>query len=167
MIEVNVPKDIRAYEPTFLFMFTARQTACIALMGVFTIACYVLEKSAGLSPMEYPLFVIPAILIFPFGWIKPYGMKFEQFIKKAYTDNFQAPTKRKYEVENMWDVIMKDAEEEEHRRELEEKLAKADSGVTGTKQKVPENKAEKKSSSKGQKAEKEIEKLSPELKAFR
>lgn len=167
MIEVNVPKDIRAYEPTFLFMFTARQTACIALMGVFTIACYMLEKSAGLSPMEYPLFVIPAILIFPFGWIKPYGMKFEQFIQKAYTDNFQAPTKRKYEVENMWDVIMKGAEEEEHRRELEEKLAKADSGVAGSKQKAPKNKDEKKSAAQGQKTEKEIEKLSPELKAFR
>lgn len=164
MIEVNVPKDIRSYEPTLIFMFTARQTACLALMAVFTIACYMLEKSAGVSPMEYPFFVIPAIVIFPFGWIKPYGMKFEQFIKKAYTDNFKAPTKRKYEVENMWDVIMKDAVEEEHRRELEEKLAKTDSG---TKQKTPEKKNEKKSSSKGQKPEKEIEKLSPELKAFR
>ena len=47
--------------------------------------------------------VIPVIMA---GWLEPYGMPFEQFIKAAFFYNFLAPTKRKYKIKNYFEELV-------------------------------------------------------------
>lgn len=47
--------------------------------------------------------VLPVILA---GWLEPYGMPFEQFVKAAVFYNFLAPTKRKYKIKNYFEELV-------------------------------------------------------------
>ncbi len=118
MIEVSVPRDIREYEPTVIGTLTARQLVCSVALVLMVYGGWFLEKAIGIADpvSEAPFFIFLAIPPFLVGWQKPYGMPFEKFIVKAYQDNFRAPQKRIYKVENMWDVIL----EEEHKEALAE-----------------------------------------------
>lgn len=117
MIEVPIPQDIREYETTFVGPLTLRHCVCIAAIGGITYAGYFLEKAAGIDPMSAPLFMIPALPFGLIGWFKPYGMHFEKFIGKAYDENFRCPSKRIFMVENSWDEIVKEKEQEEQKAE--------------------------------------------------
>lgn len=112
MIEVAIPQDIRKYEAQAIGPFSLRQLA--SLGGVLAVAygVYFLEKAAGIDPMTVPLFMIFPVPIALFGWYKPYGMHFEEFVGKAFQDNFMAPKVRKYKIENTWDVIIEEKEKE-------------------------------------------------------
>lgn len=107
MIEVSIPEDIRKYEPTFLGPLTTRQTICATAMVCSIYATYFLEKAVGITdPMNAPFFLFFALPPFFIGWCKPYGMYFEKFVFKAFRENFLAPNKRPYKVDNMWDIIL-------------------------------------------------------------
>lgn len=112
MIEVSIPQDIREFETTVVGPLTARHLVCIVGIAAVTYAGYFIEKAAGLNPLDLPIFAIPALPFGLIGWWKPYGMHFEQFIGKAYEDNFSCPAKRLYKVENAWDTIIKEKEKE-------------------------------------------------------
>lgn len=124
MIEVPIPQDIREFETTFVGPFTLRHCVCIAGIAGITYAGYFIEKAAGLNPMDIPIFALPALPLGLVGWFKPYGMHFEKFIGKAIDENFTTPAKRLYIVENTWDEIVK--EQEEENRSNERKRARAE-----------------------------------------
>lgn len=79
-------------------------------MAAVTYGVYYIEKAMGIDPMDVPVFALPAIPFALFGWFKPYGMHLEKFIGKAYDENFACPSKRIYQVENLWDTISKEKE---------------------------------------------------------
>lgn len=113
MMEIPVPKDIREYEPTLIGPFTTRHIICIGVMIALVYGVYLLEKAFGVEdPMEFPIFLIFAIPPFLVGWFKPYGMHFEVFAQRAFRDNFIAPSKRPYRVENMWYNIIEKEDRE-------------------------------------------------------
>ena len=113
MMEIPVPKDIREYEPTLIGQFTTRHIICIGVMIALVYGVYLLEKAFGVEdPMEFPIFLIFAIPPFLVGWFKPYGMHFEVFAQRAFRDNFIAPSKRPYRVENMWYNIIEKEDRE-------------------------------------------------------
>lgn len=113
MMEIPVPKDIREYEPTLIGPFTTRHIICIGVMIALVYGVYLLEKAFGVAdPMEFPIFLIFAIPPFLVGWFKPYGMHFEVFAQRAFRDNFIAPSKRPYRVENMWYNIIEKEDRE-------------------------------------------------------
>lgn len=105
MIEIEIPKDINKYEAKLIGPFSTRQAACFALAALITVPTFL-----GLSqalPRDLCM-IICIILAMPFilvGWIKPYGMKFEQFMKTAFISNVLAPAKRLYMTDNMFDYI--------------------------------------------------------------
>ena len=113
MMEIPVPKDIREYEQTLIGPFTTRHIICIGVMIALVYGVYLLEKAFGVAdPMEFPIFLIFAIPPFLVGWFKPYGMHFEVFAQRAFRDNFIAPSKRPYRVENMWYNIIEKEDRE-------------------------------------------------------
>lgn len=113
MIEVPIPQDIREFEPKFIGPLTLRKFICLLAMACVVYGGYYIEKAMGIEPMDQPWFMIPALPLFFVGWVEPYGMKFEKFIAKAYEDNFANPSRRLYQVDNLWNVIEKEREKDD------------------------------------------------------
>lgn len=118
MIEIEIPKDIRKYESKLIGPFTTRQAVCFVGGAVIAVPVFNICRQMG----AFDLGSLLAICIFlPFilcGWVKVYGMTFEQFFQTFLYSEYLAPKKRKYQTENIWDLpenkidIYKLAEEE-------------------------------------------------------
>lgn len=107
MIDIRIPKEIRSYEAKFVGPLTMRQTICVAVGLIVCVFVYNICKS--FIPRDLMLFILifPAAAIFCFGWVKPYGMKFEQFFFSAVRNNFIAPRRRKYKTVNTHAEMLK------------------------------------------------------------
>lgn len=105
-ISRKTQKDIGQYEPKFIGPFTGRQSAAVGIGGALCLAaCYVL-KQMDLDAMT--MFMICAVIIIPFfvfGWIKPYGLKVEDFIKEYYQYHYISPHIRPYETVTGLDTV--------------------------------------------------------------
>lgn len=105
-ISRKTQKDIGQYEPKFIGPFTGRQSAAVGIGGALCFAtCYVL-KQMNLDAMT--MFMICALIIIPFfvfGWIKPYGLKVEDFIKEYYHYHYISPHIRPYETVTGLDTV--------------------------------------------------------------
>lgn len=103
MIEVEIPSDIKDYEPKILGPFTKRILICaIAIAATSLIGYMILDKflDNGLRVILPLIFDIPWALIAAY---KPYGMKFENyFVSQLYT-TIIPPKHRKYIVENLYE----------------------------------------------------------------
>lgn len=151
MIEVNIPKDIRDYEPTLVGPLTTRKFVCLIIMIALVYGCYMIEKALDIDPLQAPVFLLFAIPPFLMGWYKPYGMYLEKFLGKAIRDNFLAAAKRPYQIENMWDGII---EEEEKAERIEQAKAGNTKGKQEANKQDPKKAVPK-------------EKLPPELKPYK
>lgn len=100
MIEIRMIKDIGSYENKVLGPLTLRQFIAVSIAapigwGIYrTLAPYLTTDLAGF------LLMIPAGVAYLFGWYKPYGMTFENFLKSIFVHTVLAPSHRKYETEN-------------------------------------------------------------------
>jgi hypothetical protein len=118
MIEIDIPSiDPIQHEPKIFLGMTSRQCLCIVPglglgVGAF-MALYGI--SSDLAIICLGICVVPAVLM---GWYTPYNMKFEQFVKLWWFNNFVANSKR---------ILKTDMEEErklmtiKERQELEKK----------------------------------------------
>ncbi len=97
MIEIRINKDVGAYEPKLISVFTARQTLSLLIAAPFCYGIYRLAAPLGV-PTDVVGFLcfIPAIIGFLFGWYKPFGLPLERFLRTAFISIFVAPTHRKY-----------------------------------------------------------------------
>jgi len=103
MFQVQIPKDIQKYETKWIGPFNGRQCVCLIIALVIGIPLYFLVSSF-LGSQAGIIAVIPVIiLIFPFGWIKPYGLNFEQFLRIALVSNFIAPKNRLYKTKSLYE----------------------------------------------------------------
>lgn len=97
-IEIKINKDVGSYEAKFIGPFTKRQDICIALAApvcwwiYFDLAPIISKDIAGF------LVFIPAVLAALFGWVKPYGMPMERFLRSVFISMFLAPAHRKYKT---------------------------------------------------------------------
>lgn len=105
-ISRKTQKDIGQYEPKFIGPFTGRQSAAVGIGGALCFAtCYVL-KQMNLDAMT--MFMICALIVIPFfvfGWVKPYGLKVEDFIKEYYHYHYISPHIRPYETVTGLDTL--------------------------------------------------------------
>lgn len=113
MIEMKIPKEISRYEAKAIGPFTLRQLICLLIFipiggGLYFITSpYVGTSTAG-------FFVLPfGLAAWAFGWYKPYGLKFEKYLKTVFINSFVAPTKRPYKTENFYGNILKEIERQE------------------------------------------------------
>ncbi len=100
MIEVQAIKDIANYKSKVVGPLTLRQTIAAA------IACptgwaiyYYLSPYLGTDLAGFFL-IIPGVTAYLFGWVSPYGMPFEKFLKSIFTNTVLAPSHRKYKTSN-------------------------------------------------------------------
>lgn len=120
MINIRIPKEIRNYETKFVGPLTMRQTICVAIGLIVCVFVYNICKA--FIPRDLMLFILifPAAAIFCFGWVKPYGMKFEQFFFSAVRNNFIAPRKRKYKTVNTHAEMLRAIHKAEELRQKQE-----------------------------------------------
>lgn len=107
MITIRIPKEIRQYEAKFVGPLTMRQTICVSVGLPICILLYNCLHSFISRDLMGFFLLLPAAAIFLFGWVKPYGMKFEQFFFSAFINNFIAPRRRKYITVNQHESRLK------------------------------------------------------------
>ncbi len=103
MIEIEVPKDIRKYEAKLVGAFTTRQVGCLAVAAVICVPIYFLLKDIlprDVVTLIIMILALPEVLL---GWVKPYGMTFELFVRTAFISNVLSPKKRKYVTTNVYE----------------------------------------------------------------
>lgn len=105
MIEIEVPRDVGKYEAKLVGAFTTRQIACFVAACAINIPLFLILREIvpqDVATIVILLIALPFVLV---GWIKPYGMKFEQFAKTAFISNVLAPKRRKYITLNNYDFL--------------------------------------------------------------
>lgn len=111
MIEIKIPKEVTKYETKLVGPFTARQCISLVVFVPIIIVVYNVGK-------QYLGSEIAPYLCFPFGglaagfgWIKPYGLKFEDFLRSVFLRAFLAPTKRVQKSDNLYSLLSKKAKD--------------------------------------------------------
>lgn len=109
MIEIKIPKEVTKYEAKLVGPFTARQ--CITLLIVVpVIALIYINASKVMNSTISAYLCIPVGGIGAlFGWVKPYGLTFEKFLKSVFINSFIAPSERLYRTDNYYDILTKKA----------------------------------------------------------
>ena len=129
MLEAQIPKDIRKYETKLVGSFTLRQLICFIVGCLAAFLVYKLASALNLGEVKMFLTFLAAAPAIAFGWIKPYGMKLEDFARTALISNFLAPKERIYKTNNSMRVASVKLEkmsqkDYKKRMEKEKKLAK-------------------------------------------
>ncbi|MGN0673132.1 MAG: PrgI family protein [Anaerovoracaceae bacterium] len=111
MIEIKIPKEVTKYEAKLVGPFTARQCVTLLIFVPIIAFCYInLSKVVNSTVALYictPIGGIGALI----GWIKPYGLPLEKYLKSMFINSFIAPSVRLYKTENYYDLLKKSAEE--------------------------------------------------------
>lgn len=123
-IEIKIPKEVRKYEAKAVGPFTLRQLICLIICLPICVGLYALVKPyLGVDLAGFTV-IIPAGIGWLFGWYKPYGMKFEKYMKTMFVNSFLAPSKRVYKTENYYADILKEIAKEE-KAEAEKQASKS------------------------------------------
>ena len=118
-IEIKIPKEIRKYEAKAVGPFTLRQLICLLICVPVCVGLYILVKPyVGVDVAGFIVFP-PAAVGWLFGWCKPYGMKFEKYMKTMFINSFLAPKKRVYKTENFYACVLKEIAREDEEANLE------------------------------------------------
>lgn len=139
-IEIKIPKEINRYEAKFIGPFTLRQSICLLICLPLGVGLYMLSKPYLGSDVAGFMVVPPAIIGYLFGWYKPYGMKFELYLRSVFINSFIAPAKRPYKTENYYASLLKDINKAD-----ELALSQSDDDTTGAKKKPTKKRKYKRS----------------------
>lgn len=113
MIEVEIPNDIKEFEPKLIGPFTKRLVLCLVGMAIISFGGYfILDKffDNGIRVLVPLIFDLPLILLAAY---KPYGMKFEQYVMSQLYTTIIPPKHRKYKTENLYEQFEQQIEAEE------------------------------------------------------
>ena len=84
MIEIRITRELSDFAPKLIGPLTGRQCLCV-LCGA--VPCYFMYTGlTKVLPIDVVGFfcIIPAVIALAFGWIKPYGMKMEVFLRSVF-----------------------------------------------------------------------------------
>lgn len=98
MIEVSVAKDMRKFEPKFMMGLTFRQFIFTLIGAAIALLLYNIQKTWT----DVPNTTLCSVAIFPmmFGFIKPYEMTLEKYLKVCFMNNFIYPKTRIQKSDN-------------------------------------------------------------------
>lgn len=105
MIRAKIPKEIGDYEAKVAGPLTMRQLIIFMMVSPLVLLIYSYATPVLGRNLSGYLLVFPAGIAFLFGWFKPYGMRFEKFVKTAFVSNILSPSKRVYKTENYYDRV--------------------------------------------------------------
>lgn len=127
MIERRIPKDITKYESSQVLGLTTRQlifTAPALALGFLSYYLICVKWGMDINVM-IPVCLMVMLPFIIFGWVKPYGMRMEQYIGKALKNIFSDEPHRKYKENNAWTPVYAEMKQPEFRLTKSEKeLAK-------------------------------------------
>ena len=105
MIEVEMSKDIRSFQPKLIGPLTKRQLICSAIGLAYGVPAFFLLKSLGVTDVTLRVVICVVLMAPPFlcGWIHLYGMSLEKFMIHVIKIMFFKPRIRKYEVKNAYE----------------------------------------------------------------
>ena len=114
-IEIQITKEIGNYEPKFIGPLTLRQTACVCAAAPVCILIYTKLSPIITSDIAGFFCIFPAGIAAAIGWLRPYGMKTEEFVQSIFINMILAPTNRKYKIANYfaYELIDEDTETED------------------------------------------------------
>lgn len=106
MILIQIPKDIRSYEPKFLGPFTVREGICIAIAGAIMLGGVAIEKYLfQMDSVSYIPPAIPAMIPIFFGWgERLLNMKPEVYLRTVFIQSTMVPKYRPFKTHNFYDV---------------------------------------------------------------
>lgn len=104
MVSRHTQKDVGKFESKLIGPFTSRQVVFVGAAVVIDILLFNILKAVGVDSSgcigACALVSIPFILC---GYVKPYGMKMEEFLYQYYIYKVCAPSIRKYETHTWLD----------------------------------------------------------------
>lgn len=98
MLEIEMSRDIKDFQPKIVGPFTLRQIVCVAIALSYGLPLYFLLPGDIITRVMIALFAMVPVLLC--GWFKVYDEPFEKFIKIIIVNKFVKPVKRKYKVKN-------------------------------------------------------------------
>ena len=111
-IEIKVTKEIGNYETKVISTLTLRQlVSLIAAAPIAWVTFNVVSQIASKEAAGFACMLLGAIPC-AFGFIKPYGMHTEKFLKSIFVNRIMAPQTRKYITENTWESFEHMADEQ-------------------------------------------------------
>lgn len=144
MIEIDIPSiDPMQHQPKIFFGMTSRQCLCIVPGVSLGAALFWFTRQINMD-VAICLCITAVVPFVCLGWITPYNMKFEQFVKLWFFNTFISNPRRIYKTDNAQEEKMMTIKE---RQELESKQ-KA--------QALNERKSKKNSKKNADKADKEL-----------
>lgn len=95
MVEVEMTKDIRDYEPKLFGLVTTRQIFVLSIGIAYAAPIALLIPTDFANQCMIVVFLmLPMILI---GWVSVYGMRMETFVIQVVRSMLLSPRQRKYE----------------------------------------------------------------------
>ena len=128
MYNLQIPKDLREYEPKFAGPFSFREAVAVFIAGVMVVAgTFFLKWLFGVERMSYIPALIPALvpLFFGFGE-KGLHMKPEIYLKTIFTNKFVVPKKRTYMTNNVIDIEQRKTSEMTEKKIVKKKKKKTE-----------------------------------------
>ncbi len=109
-MEIQINKDVGSYEPKLIGPFTIRQSICLVIGAPISIGIY--KYGAQFLPADAVSFLtfFPAVLVWLFGWTKPYGMPPERFLKSILVNMVLAPGNRIHQTDFLPDQSFAETE---------------------------------------------------------
>ncbi len=95
MIEVEIPNNISEYKPKLLLGLTGKQVVCVVLTAFCIFVDFKFLKPYIGEMFAMALAIIPAAIAAMFGWVEPYGMTFDKYLKSVLLQAVLAPKARK------------------------------------------------------------------------
>ena len=117
MIEVEMSRDVREFEPKILGPFTGRQIICIGISLAYGIPFAII---ATFIPF-WQRIMVTVILMLPVlacGWCKMYGLPLEKFAMQCFKSMILYPGKRVYKVDNFYTPVFRDQAEDNKKKKI-------------------------------------------------
>lgn len=102
MIEREIPKDIKGYEPKFIGPLTFRQTVCMGLAAAVSVPTGLLLGQIFINEIAITVAGALAIPFVACGFKKVYGIPLEKFAMMYLRTQILVPKNRKYQTNNYY-----------------------------------------------------------------
>lgn len=104
MKEVDIIEDVRKYEKKVFFGFSLRQAISLGISGIL---CATIKFALNIpSSIETLVLLLAVVIPIAFGFINPYDMKMEKFLKDYFIHNVLPPANRKYITKNIYEELV-------------------------------------------------------------
>lgn len=102
MIQVEMSRDIKDFEPKLIGCFSGRQLICIGIACAYGLPFAYLFLNVIKMNISTALTIVIVLMALPIacGYVKMYGMYLDVFFFKCVLPMYLSPTKRKYKTTN-------------------------------------------------------------------